>query len=77
MIRGKEGCDIPGRSWWHEVRLTVIWVGEKQVVYRKQWRANHHPNGWHDDGEVANFTLSCREYYFEENAQDEGPLEAK
>ena len=70
VIRGKEGGDIPGRSWWHEVRLTVLWVGEKEVVYRKQWRANHHPDGWHDDGEVANFTLSCREYYFEENGKE-------
>tara|TARA_R110000868_G_scaffold59128_1_gene181570 strand:+ start:1724 stop:2074 length:351 start_codon:yes stop_codon:yes gene_type:complete len=71
VIRGKEGGDIPGRLWWHEVRLKVIWVGEKQVVYRKQWRSNHHPDGWHDDGEDANFTLSCREYYFEENASVE------
>lgn len=67
-IRGKEGGDTPGRSWWHEVRLRVLWVGEKEVVYRKQWRSNHHPAGWHDDSETANFTLSCREYYLEENA---------
>jgi hypothetical protein len=69
-IRGKESGDIPGRSWWHEVRLTVLWVGEKQVIYRKQWRANHHPDGWHDDGEVANFTLTCREYYLEGSRED-------
>lgn len=70
IIRGKEGNkgeDVSCRPWWHEVRLTVLWVGEKEVVYRKQWRANYYPNGWHDDGEVANFTLSCREYYFEKN----------
>ena len=73
-IRGKEGSDTPGRSWWNEVRLTVLWIGKKEVVYRKQWRANHHPDGWYDDGETANFTLSCREYYFEENAiDDESP----
>jgi hypothetical protein len=69
-IRGKEVGDLPGHTWWHEVRLTVLWIGEKEVVYRKQWRANHHPDGWHDEGETANFTLSCREYYFEENAKD-------
>jgi hypothetical protein len=63
VIRGKEGAN----GWWHEVRLTVLWIGETEVVYRKQWRANHHPDGWHDEGETANFTLSCREYYLEEN----------
>jgi hypothetical protein len=67
-IRGKESGDIPGRSWWHEVRLPVLLVGEEEVIYRKQWRANHHPDGWHDDGEVANFTLTCREYYLESNS---------
>ena len=69
VISGKEVGDIPVRSWWHEVRLTVLWVGEKEVIYRKQWRANHHPDGWYDDGETANFSLSCREYYLEENKE--------
>jgi len=71
-IRGKEGGAAPGRSWWHEVRLTVLWIGEKEVVYRKQWRANHRPDKWHDEGEAANFTLSCREYYLEENGNSGG-----
>ena len=65
-IRGKEGGNITDHTCWEEVRLTVLWIGEKQVVYRKQWRMNHHPDEWHDEGEVANFTLSCREYYLEE-----------
>ena len=71
-IMGKEG----GNGWWHEVRLTVLWIGAKEVVYQKQWRANHHPDAWHDDSETANFTLSCREYYFEENATAQAPIPA-
>ena len=69
VIRGKQGSGITGGSWWHEVRLTVIWAGEKEVVYRKQWRASYHLDGWYDEGEVSNFSLSCREYYLEENEE--------
>lgn len=67
VIRGTEGGNTPGRAWWHEVRLTVLYIGEQAVVYRKQWRSSHYTEGWQDEGETANFTLSCREYYLENN----------
>ena len=64
VIRGRE--DYHGG--WNEVRLTVLWMGERCVVYRRQWRGNYTPEGlWIDSGEVATFTLSCREYYLENN----------
>lgn len=67
-IRGREGGDTPGRSRWNDVRLTVLWVGENQAVYRKQWRSNRYPEGWKDDGETACFSLSFRDYYLEVSA---------
>jgi len=65
VIRGKEEVG----NWWHEVRLSVVWVGEKEVVYRKQWGSSYLPDGWCSDGETANFTLSCRDYFLEENTE--------
>lgn len=65
IIRGKEEFG----DWWHEVRLTVVWVGEKKVVYRKQWRSSYFPGGWCSDGETANFTLSSRDYFLEPNKE--------
>ena len=65
IVRGEEESCSSCMCWWHEVRLTVIWIGETQAVYRKQWRSQRHPGEWIDHGEVANFSLSCREYYLE------------
>jgi len=62
-IRGREEYS----GGWNEVRLTVLWIGEQCVVYRVQIRAHYLPDDWHDRGEVAAFSLSCREYYLEDN----------
>ena len=64
IIVGKEGGD----GWWNETRLTLLWIGKEKCVWKHQWRGNHGPiNGWHDDGEKANWTLSCREWFLEPN----------
>lgn len=66
-IRGKETY---GDRGWNECRLTVLWIGARVVVYQKQWRAHYSPDKWLEDGEVANFTLGCREWYLEQNVQE-------
>jgi hypothetical protein len=68
IIRGKE--DAAASRFWHEVRLTVLWIGAEKVIYRKQWRSSRMPEAWLDTGEVSNFTLTCREYFLE-TAMDE------
>lgn len=64
IIRGKEG----GEDWWNEARLTLLWIGDSVCVWRKQWRNKGGPSvGWYDEGEAANWTLSCREWFLETN----------
>ena len=66
IIRGKEG----GNDWWNEARLTLLWIGDSVCVWRKQWRNKAGPSaGWYDEGEAANWTLSCREWFLETNAE--------
>lgn len=76
-LRLKVGDTIRGMErythGWNEVRLCILWIGEKVVVYRKQWRAHYLPDKWIDDGETANFTLSCREWRLEQNDPDQRP----
>jgi hypothetical protein len=62
-IRGRE--DYP--SGWNEARLRVLWVGESVVVYWKEWRSNHMPERWVTEGETARFSLSCRDWFLEQN----------
>jgi hypothetical protein len=66
IIRGKEGGKSMARSWWNEIRLTVLWIGKNEVVYREQSRGSATAD-WHDEGETSAFSLTCREWYLEKN----------
>jgi len=66
-IIGREGDD--DGAWWHEERLTLLWVGKSAAVFRVQRRGKHGPK-WTDDGEEAsNWTLNARKWFLA-NDQD-------
>ena len=58
-IMGRESDD----NRWHDVKLRVIWMGEKVVVYSRMWRNKHDPDKWYYEGETANFCLCGRSWY--------------
>lgn len=55
-IEGTEGC---GTDWESTARLTLIWLGETEVVFRVRERIGRHGE-WSEPRESANWTLSCR-----------------
>lgn len=62
VIVGREGGGDPVIGWWQEQRLTLRYLGEQCCVWKKEWR-NKAISEFRDDGECANWTLSCRDWY--------------
>jgi len=60
-IRGKESN---GTAWWHEARLSLIYLGRESAVYRYQCRTNTNAV-WQDRGEISSFCLTDREWHLE------------
>jgi len=60
-IRGKESN---GTAWWHEARLSLIYLGRESAVYRYQCRTNTNAV-WQDRGEMSSFCLTDREWHLE------------
>lgn len=48
-------------GYWHTARLTLIWLGESQAVWRMTSRSSERPE-WSEPCEASNWTLSCREW---------------
>lgn len=65
-IIGREGDD--DGIWWHEERLTLLWVGKSAAVFRVERREKNAPK-WKDDGEASNWTLDARKWFL---ANDQG-----
>lgn len=57
-IVGREGG---GGDWWHEARLTLLWLGQEEAVWSVQSRTNVNPD-WSEPREEVNWTLECREW---------------
>lgn len=53
-----EGMETSGH-YWHEARLTLLWLGEEVAVFRVTDRSNSQPE-WSDPEESADWTLECR-----------------
>ena len=49
------------RDWWNTTRLTLLWIGEKEAVWRKTCRTKSEPD-WSEPCESVNWTLACREW---------------
>jgi hypothetical protein len=62
VIVGREGRGDPATGWWQEQRLTLRYLGEQRCVWKSEW-SNKALTEFRDDGESANWTLSCRDWY--------------
>lgn len=58
-IVGRE-THSPGH--WHEAKLTAIFIGKEECVFKTMRRSNASPR-WRSDGESGNWTLECRDWY--------------
>lgn len=50
-----------GRGWWNTTRLTLLWMGETEAMWRVTYRSNRYPN-WTSPREAANWTLTARDW---------------
>ena len=60
------GDTITGREngrcgYWHEARLTLLWLGDTGAAWREQSRTNEQPE-WSAPREAMNWTLECRRW---------------
>lgn len=55
------GDTIEGAARESTARLTLIWLGETEVVFRVRERIGRHGE-WSEPRESANWTLSCRDW---------------
>lgn len=53
-----EGREASG-SYWHEARLTLLWLGDEVAVWRETSRSENRPD-WSDPEETADWTLEYR-----------------
>ncbi len=62
VIVGREGGGHPETGWWQEQRLTLKYIGGQCCVWKSEW-SNKALTKFREDGESANWTLSCRDWY--------------
>lgn len=55
-----EGMETSGR-YWHEARLTLLWLGDEVAVFRVIERSNEKPK-WSEPEESADWTLEFRQW---------------
>ena len=55
------GRESGGGAYWHEARLTLLWLGETEAVWREQSRTNERQE-WSSPREAVNWTLECRRW---------------
>ena len=58
------GREVTGLEGWAEVKLTIKFIGARVVVCDVMRRTRLSPP-WKPDGESANWTLNCRDWYRE------------
>jgi hypothetical protein len=63
-IEGRE----QGPGWWNVVRLTLLWLGETEAMWRMTGR--NQIRDWSTPRETANWTLSCRDWRKIEEERD-------
>lgn len=56
-----EGREEAPRGYWHEARLTLLWLGDEVAVWRATERSSERPN-WSEPEECADWTLECRQW---------------
>lgn len=63
-IEGREECG----EYWSDSRLTILFIGQKSVVFFERSRNHLNPDEWVDYGETADWILTCREWVKIESA---------
>ena len=56
-----EGREEGPRGYWHEAKLTLLWLGDEVAVWSVTERSRARPN-WSEPEESANWTLECRQW---------------
>lgn len=56
-----EGREDGSGGYWHEARLTLLWLGDEVAVWRSTTRSSSRPK-WSEPQEEANWTLECRQW---------------
>lgn len=56
-IEGTEG----GSDWWNTTRLTLLWLGETEAVWRVTYSSSARPH-WSEPCEAVNWTLHYRDW---------------
>ena len=51
-----------GKGWWETARLTLLWLGEQEAVWRMTRQTGASQPQWSEPCESVNWTLSCREW---------------
>lgn len=60
-IEGRqEGAGWMGKEWWNVTRLTLLFLGETEAVWRMTDR--NQLRDWSTPREITNWTLSCRKW---------------
>lgn len=72
-----EGRETYKNGEWSEERLTLLWLGDSVAVWKTWHRNSSHPDVWRPDGEGANWTLDCREWFLRPNDQAEARPQTK
>ena len=49
------------RGYWHEARLTLLWLGQEEAMWSVQERADNRPE-WSEAHEAGDWTLDCRDW---------------
>jgi hypothetical protein len=55
------GREAGPRGCWHEARLTLLWVGQEEAMWREQTRTDEEPE-WSEPREAGDWTLYAREW---------------
>jgi len=63
-IEGRE----QGSGWWNVTRLTLLWLGETEAMWRMTDR--NQIRDWSTPRETANWILSCRDWRKIEEERD-------
>lgn len=56
-----EGREEAPRGYWHEARLTLLWMGQEVAVWSVTERSSERPT-WSEPEECADWTLECRKW---------------
>lgn len=56
-----EGRETAGPGYWHEARLTLVWLGDDVAVWRVSERSSERL-AWSEPEEHADWTLECRQW---------------